>query len=617
MPGVNQITTGSGISKPVIRGLSHNQVLVINDGVRQEGQQWGDEHGIEIDARSVHSIEVLKGPASLMYGSDAMGGVILMHSAPILPEGTMQGEAAAEFQSNNGLLGGTLNWRGNKHGFLWDARWSGKWAHDYHSPQDGYVGGTAFREQAASAMLGYADSQILSKLLLSYYHMKPGMTEVGHHGYTPGNAGYSITLPYQHVAHYKAVLDNSFNISSGKLIATIGYQQNRRREFEHSEECELDMRLHTLTYDFRYIFPSISSWKFNIGAGGMWQQSTNLGEEFLIPDYKLFDIGVFATASRSFFDVLHISGGLRFDYRHLHSTPPADDAEMRFTDFTRDFNAVSGSIGAIYNVSPALDLKLNVSRGYRTPSINELASNGEHEGTFRYEIGNATLKAEESLQADLGLDFTSEYVSGALSLFANRIDNYIYLARNGEAEDNSPVYTYNAGDAFLMGGEARLILHLLHHLHFENAFSYVSARQLHASADTKYLPFTPAPRLLSTLHYDFSLPFHGSHDNTFACFAELEMDLNLRQSHVYLAGDTETPTPSYTLFNLSVGTDIFLADKRKLCSITLSGTNIFNRSYQSHLSRFKYAGTYPFTGHYGFDNPGANICIKVLFPLYF
>ena len=133
VPGVNQITTGSGISKPVIRGLSHNQVLVINDGVRQEGQQWGDEHGIEIDARSVHSIEVLKGPASLMYGSDAMGGVILMHSAPILPEGTMQGEAAAEFQSNNGLLGGTLNWRGNKHGFLWDARsFSAGWLCGWH-----------------------------------------------------------------------------------------------------------------------------------------------------------------------------------------------------------------------------------------------------------------------------------------------------------------------------------------------------------------------------------------------------------------------------------------------------------------------------------------------------
>lgn len=129
-PGVSQVTTGSGISKPVIRGLGYNRVLVVKDGVRQEGQQWGDEHGIEVDGNAVHSVEILKGPASLMYGSDAMAGCVIMHEAPVLPLDSMAGEVDVESQTNNGLLGYTLNHKGNKKGFVWDGRFSQKLAHD-------------------------------------------------------------------------------------------------------------------------------------------------------------------------------------------------------------------------------------------------------------------------------------------------------------------------------------------------------------------------------------------------------------------------------------------------------------------------------------------------------
>ena len=153
-PGVSQITTGAAISKPVIRGLGYNRIVVVNDGIRQEGQQWGDEHGIEIDGSGVHSVEILKGPASLMYGSDAMAGVLIFHPVPIAALGKVQGSLSTEYQSNNGLIDYSLNASCKHQGFVWDARFSDKYAHAYRNKANGWVPNSGFRERAASGMLG-------------------------------------------------------------------------------------------------------------------------------------------------------------------------------------------------------------------------------------------------------------------------------------------------------------------------------------------------------------------------------------------------------------------------------------------------------------------------------
>ncbi len=609
-PGVNQVTTGSGISKPVIRGLSYNRILVVNNGIRQEGQQWGDEHGIEIDGNSVNSVEILKGPASLMYGSDAMAGVIIMHEAPVMSPGEMYAEAGSEYQTNNGLFGYTLNYKGNQQGFTWDWRWSQKLAHDYHAPEDGYVPNSAFREQALNGSLGVIKNWGYSRLNVSYYHLTPGMVEVEDE-YEEGGRDYKIEAPFQEVKHYKAVLNNYVSLGEGYLKAIAGYQQNRRQEFEEEDECGLDFRLHSINYDVRYVLPEWHKFNTNLGIGGMYQKSENLGEEFLIPAYNLFDIGVFATASRSFYDRLHLSGGLRYDHRNLHSLALEEEGEERFSDFRRNFGDFSGSLGAIYNINQRFDLKVNLSHGFRAPNMSELGSNGEHEGTFRYELGNKDLDPEHSWQFDLGLDYASRILSYSLALFANRINDYIYIQRTGEEMDGTPLYQFSSGDARILGGEARVILHLLHHLHFENCFSYVDAQQLHAERDAKYLPFTPAPRWLSTLHYDIPLRSRIIR----GAYAEVESDMNFKQTHIMEANDMETPTSSYTLFNLGIGTNIHLANGRKLCSIGLSASNLFDKAYQSHLSRLKYAETYPITGRNGINNMGKNIGIKILFPI--
>ena len=625
-PGISQVTTGSGISKPVIRGLGYNRVVVVNDGIRQEGQQWGDEHGIEVDPYSVHSVEILKGPASLMYGSDAMAGVIIFHSSPTLPMGDMRANVSTGYQTNNGLFDYSLNFAGNKAGFVWNSRYSGKMAHAYKNKYDGYVFGSSYREQAFSQMLGYNYRLGHTHLTLDYYHLTPGLVE-GERDEKTGELlvpdgydlkGYGRPMPYQQIHHYKAGLDNSWFLGDGNLKLLLGYQQNRRQEFEEEEqpdECGLDFLLHTVNYDLHYLSTEMNGWKFAAGVNGMWQQSINKGTEYLVPAYRLFDYGLFATMSREI-GRLNISGGLRFDQRHLHSEALEEEGELRFQDFKRNFNALTGSIGMTYELSSNWNVKLNLSRGFRAPNISELGSNGVHEGTMRYEMGNRDLKPEHSWQMDLGLDYSSPIVSAQLALFANRIDNYIFIQKMADADgheiimDGTPAYQFAASDARLWGGEARVDVHPLPHLHIGNSFSYVNAVQLHQSSDSKYLPLTPAPRWNGDVRYEF-ICGGRTFDNLFLKFA---VDCNLRQNHFYAANDTETATPSYTLLNLYAGTDIKSHGKR-LLSIYLSGENLTNRAYQSHLSRLKYLDRNMVTGRTGVYNMGRNFSVKVVVPI--
>ena len=621
-PGVSQLTTGGSISKPIIRGLGYNRVVVMSEGVRQEGQQWGDEHGVEVDGSSVGSVEILKGPASLMYGSDAMAGVVIMHPQPTLGEGEMRANVSTEYQTNNGLFAYNLSMAGNQQGFVWDARYSDKMAHAYKNKYDGYVPGSQFRERAGRLMLGVNKAWGHSRLTCTAYHLTPSIVE-GERDQETGDlvcssvspTSYRKSLPFQQVKHYKAVWDNSLNLPSGYLKAIIGYQQNRRQEFEESEdEYELYLKLHTLTYDLRYVTNERDGWKFSTGIGGMYQKSGNEGEECLIPDYRLFDFGVYATATKAIGKRWTLNGGARYDHRRLSEA------------LSRHFNGLTGSVGAVCNISDHFNLRLNLARGFRTPNMSELASDGVHEGSIRYELGNQQLKAEYSLQADLGLDFTSRYVSAQVALFANRIDNYIFTHRLDQViEEGYLTYAYTQGDARLLGFEAGVDFHPIPSVHFSNTFSYVDARQMNASADTKYLPFTPAPHWASELKWELSHHSHGTvhhHHTTDAAHRSLlnnlylaaGLDCYLKQTHIYSADDTETPTPAYALVSLSAGTDIQVK-RRKVAELYVTADNLLNRAYQNHLSRLKYADENVVTGRRGVYNMGRNITFKVVVPI--
>ncbi|HUM48091.1 MAG TPA: TonB-dependent receptor, partial [Chitinophagales bacterium] len=655
-PGISQVTTGPGISKPEIRGLGYNRVVVMNDGTRQEGQQWGDEHGIEIDEYAVNKVEILKGPGSIMYGSDAMAGVINILSPDPVAEGKITADLLANYQTNNGLIGYSGAIAGNEKGFVWLGRVSGKMAHSYQNKYDGYVFNSGFKEMAGSGYVGLNKKWGYSHLNFSLYHFQPGLSEgerdstgaftkqVTANGTTVEDitatqddlTSYSLLTPYQEVNHYKFSLMNTIYIGNSKLHVNTGYENNQRQEFADvlaPDQYGLFFFLSTLPYDVRWTFPESNGWNMTLGVNGMYQDNQNKGTEFLVPDYHLFDAGGFAFIQK-IVHKLTLSGGVRYDHRYMQTqslmlnaddqpvTEPDSFSVIKFKSIQTDFSAVSGSIGASYEISDPVIVKANIARGFRAPNIAELSANGRHEGTFRYEVGNPDLKAETSWQLDAGIGFNTEHLSGEISLFDNNISNFIYPEKLSsisggdslmeEEGDFIPVYKYVQGHANLLGGEISFDIHPhpLDWLHFKNSFSYVQSVQQDQPDSMKYLPFTPPAKFQSELRANFS-----KLNNTFRNFyAEVGLAVYFDQTKVYSAFGTETPTPGYVLLNAGMGADIF-AKENILFTINLSGDNLGDIAYQSHLSRLKYAPENLATGRTGIYNMGRNFSLKVNIPI--
>lgn len=655
-PGISQITTGGGISKPVIRGLGYNRVVVLNNNIRQEGQQWGDEHGIEIDAYSVDRVEIIKGPGSLMYGSDAMAGVINFLAPKPIEKGKIIGELISNYQSNNNLQGYSVMNAGNIKNINWLARVSSKRAGNYSNAYDGKVYNSGFEEFNINGSVGINKRWGYSQLHLSSFNQSLGLIEgerddlgnflrpvvindttVEERTVTKSDlTGYQIGIPRQEIGHQKIASISKFFIKKSVLSLNLAFQQNIRKEFadpldEQAEE--LFFALNTFNYDLKYLLPEKKEWQTTIGINGMQQSSQNKGKEYLIPEYNLFDAGIFAFTQKTF-NRVHISGGFRYDVRNLDALPlylnednkPTDASDtnktVKFKDFNTTFSNYSASLGASYLLTPKLTTKLNISRGFRSPNMAELSSNGIHEGTLRYELGNTQLNSETSIQIDAELLYNSKHISFELAVFNNSIQNYIFLQKlnsvfGGDSiinlDDPAPTFQFVQGNANLYGGEIVLDIHPhpLDWLHFENSFSFVKGVQLNQPDSTKYLPFMPAPELQSELRADFKKI--GSHLSKF--YVSIDVSHTFQQSEVLSAFGTETPTSAYTLFNAGIGTNIINSKGNKLFSLSFAGNNLFDIAYQSHLSRLKYAPENLANGRTGVFNMGRNFSIRLVVPL--
>lgn len=649
LPGVSQLTTGPAISKPFIRGLGYNRVVVVGDGVRQEGQQWGDEHGIEIDDYNVGKVEVLKGPASLVYGSDALAGVVNIVPPGSVAAGHVKGNVAANYLTNNGQISYHADIAGTtQKGFTWSVFGTQKFAHDYKNKYDGYVYNSKFRNTNYGGSIGLNKQWGSSTLRFTSFNQELGLVEgdrnaqgqfikpVNNNGVADEAVAtdddfksYSIGLPKQKITHQKLVWDNNVYLSNGgRLALTLGYQWNRRKELGNvldPNDPDLFLKLNTFNYGLRYYLPEMNGWQTTIGVNGMKQQNTIGGEEQLIPAYDLFDAGVFAVTSKTF-DKLTLSGGLRFDSRNMKTKLLETGGETKFGVVDRNFSNVSGSVGVSYLASDRVTLKLNAARGFRAPNISELAANGVHEGTIKYEYGNQDLKPEVSTQGDVGVEFNSMHVSASASLFYNHISNFIYARKlvNAAGSDSIPAtdndegyaaFKYQQSTANLYGGEFTLDIHPhpIDWLHFENTFSYVRGVISSATDSTKYLPNIPAARWISELKGKFK-KVGGVMQNA---YAGVQMDLTFAQNDVFSAYQTETTTKGYTLLNAGIGTDFVNKKNKVLFSLHLAANNITDVAYQNHLSRLKYAPGNEATGRVGVYNMGRNFSVKVAIPIDF
>ena len=645
VPGLSVLTTGPAISKPFIRGLGYNRVVIVNDGIRQEGQQWGDEHGIEIDDYSAQRAEVLKGPASLIYGSDAIAGVINIQSQLPAPEGNIKVNFESEYQTNNRLRGFYGNIGGTKNGFSWNAYGDYKGAQDYKNKYDGYVFNSKFYNKNFGGMLGYGGNWGSSHLLITNFDQHIGIVEGDRDEATgqfiktlPGGDEAAATnkdfkqiepeVPFQHIRHFKLTADNTFNLGKDRLDLLAGFQRNQRQEFGNPDDTKIPnawFDLKTMNYAVRFHLPSAKNFKTSFGINGMYQTNTNKADEVIIPNYDLFDIGAYAYIQYTK-EKLSLSGGLRIDNRHVKGKPMTVDGEAKFDAFAQNFSNVSGSIGLAYQATDKVTLKLNVARGFRAPNFAELASNGAHEGTNRYEVGNNNLNSEVSVQADAGIEIATEHISFTGNVFYNNINNFIFYQKvsNNAGQDSlitDPesgnllyVFRFNQNDAHLYGAELHIDIHPhpLDWLHFENTFSYTKGQFNNEVAGTKNIPFIPAAKLISELKGNFLSK--GKTIKNLYC--SLTGDYTFKQNNPFTGYNTETATNGYFIVNTGIGTEIINKGK-SICSIHLSGLNLADVAYQNHLSRLKYTAVNNVTGRKGVYETGRNFSIKINVPLGF
>lgn len=612
VPGISQVSTGGAISKPIIRGLGYNRVLTMVDGAREEAQQWGDEHGIQVDQFSAARVEILKGPASLLYGSDALGGVINVIDDLVPAPGVHNGAFSSTYSTNNGLSASSLMLQGNDDGFVYRGRASYKNAYGF-GYKNTTVPNSGFNELDFNGMLGLNKSWGYSHLTFSRFHTNIGLVENGPdaEGNFLNEDGAIITqteakervvgLPFQDLTHYRAALNSNFILGKGQLKTVFAFQSNIRKEFEESaQEPGLNLNLKSYTYDVKYNFPNFGEWQPAIGVQGMYQNNVNNGEEFLIPDYNSNNIGAFAYLKRNFTKGA-INAGVRYDYKKMNGKDLNFNGEQIFKGFNNEFSNVSGSLGFAFEVAKNLVLKGNAGSGFRAPNIAELGANGRHEGTFRYEIGNSNLKQETSLQFDMGLEYTAEQVTFGLNAYANRIFNYIYPGNfNQETipfnnEDGSvetlPVYRYVQTNADLIGGEASIDFHLVKSLHFENSFSYTKGVN---RANDQPLPFIPAASISNEIRFEPNVK--GLSDS----FIKVGVTNTFKQARF---DSFETQTNGYTLLDAGFGTS-FNTGKGKL-NVWVIGQNLLNKEYYNHLSRYKPVGIY---------NPGRNVTFGISVP---
>ncbi len=656
VPGLNQITTGAGISKPTIRGLGYNRVISLYNGIRQEGQQWGDEHGIEIDEYSIDRIELVKGPGSMMYGSDGIAGVLNFISPKAPPVGQIKTQLISNYQSNNNLIGYSLSNAGNTKGIQWLGRFSNKFAGNYQNRYDGKIYNSGFQEYNGSLFLGLTKKWGYSHLNLSTFNSSLNMVEGDRNGLgqfvfaTPDGtgstkeisatssdlSGYKIGFPHQEVYHLRVLSNNYFILRKGTINLDLGFQNNKRKEFGdvlNPNEMALFFDLNTFNYNLRYNLEELKGWETSFGASGMQQNNYNKGLEFLIPEYNLFDVGGFVFTQKTF-NKITLAVGLRFDNRNINShklildsleTPVSVEdstTNLKFDAFTKNYNSSSGSIGLSYQINKKSTIKFNLSRGFRAPNIAEISSNGKHEGTLKYEYGTTDLKSEVSHQIDLAYFLNSDHVTFEFTPFTNFISNYIFSGKLTSAfggdsipdlTDPTPAYKFTQGDATLIGGEIYLDIHPHPYdwLHIENSFSYVEARQNNQADSTKYLPFIPTPKYRGELKAQFKKV--GKNLANF--YIKFGVDYFFKQDKVFSAYGTETQTPSYTLLSAGLGANVKAFNRPNFMSIYISAENLADVAYQSHLSRLKYAPNNPLTGRSGVYNMGRNMSLKLIFNL--
>jgi len=582
--GVTQISTGTSIGKPVIRGLSGNRVLVYAQGVRLENQQFGDEHGLGLNSGGIESIEVIKGPASLLYGSDALGGVLYLNPEKFAPVDKVSASVNQQFFSNTLGSNTSIGFKTSSEKLKFLARIGSNVHADYKTPLDKRVTNTRFKENDFKLGLGFNSTNYTNEFRYNYNQTTLGITErIG-----TQTTNRTPEEPFQKIDNHIFSLHNHFFFKNSKLDVDVGYIFNDRNEFEehhdddshHDEEEEpaLRLKLKTFNYNVKYHLPTFKNGIESIlGLQGMSQSNKNLGEELLIPNAKINDIGMFYTIHKQW-NTSSIQAGVRFDARSLKTekhTIVHDGDIHEFNALDNNYTSFTASLGYKFLLFDTVTTRINTASGFRAPNLAELTSNGVHHGTNRFEVGNSNLANEKNIQLDISLEYKTDHIELFGNGFYNHLSDYIYLAPTGAIEDDAPVFEYTQNNAKLFGGEFGFHLHPhpIDWLHLESSFEIVIGKQQSGA----YLPLIPANTFKNTIRTEFEIKNWLKNG-----YSNITLTSTMKQDNVNLF---EKPTDSYQLVSFGFGGDVSINSFR--FNTTFSINNLFNTKYIHHLSRLK------------------------------
>jgi len=575
IPGVSQVSTGTSIGKPVIRGLSGNRVLVYSQGVRLENQQFGEEHGLGLNDAGIESVEVIKGPASLLYGSDALGGVLYFNPEKFALANTFKINFNQKFFSNTLGSNSSLGIKTSNENWKFLVRGSYNTHSDYKYSDENRVTNTRYNETDFKTGIGYSNSKFSSIFRYNFNKLDLGIPENGVDKQTKTK---KTDFPSQAIDNNLLSLNSVFFFRNSKLDVDLGYIANERSELVEGNIAVLHMKLKTFNYDAKYHLPKLGEVESIIGIQGMSQTNSNLGEEYLIPDAKTNDFGIFGTGNYELKSNV-FQAGIRFDNRKIASESHGISGnEGSFEALNKSYNSFNASLGYKTNLDKDFILRVNLASGFRAPNLAELSSNGVHEGTNRYEIGNSNLKTEQNIQTDLNLEYKNSHFEFFANGFYNNVNNYIYTSPAGTQINGFDVFDYVQNNANLFGGEIGLHFHPhpLDWLHFESSFETVTGKK----QDGDFLPLIPANNWNNTISTDFKIKKWLENG-----FATLNVSSTFNQNNV---SGFETKSNGYTLVNLSFGGKVILG--KTSFEFNLNGNNLLNKTYIAHLSRLKTDG---------------------------
>lgn len=594
MPGVYQSTNGTGVSKPVIRGLQGTRVVTMLNGLRIENQQWGGDHGMAVSSMGIGTVEVVKGPASLAYGADALGGVIYFADAPFARQNTQEIVVNTQLESVTMSHFSTLDYRFARKNIRFNV--SGLMSNyaDYQLPNGKYAKDSRFKENGAKLAFGWNRKKWMMDLRYTYTGSRVGIPGHSHDSipdlldFQSDEQSREQTIPAQVLGNHFASLTNKWFLRKGMITLLLGNTYNRLQEFEEKFTIPgLDMTANNSVYNLKWSGKLSPKWDMVVGAQGGYLMNRNApkAEEQLIPGYNQTDNGAYVIA---YFGTGNwkLQGGVRYDFRILEVLDhPA------LGTFTRQYQSFNGSLGTVYHKGKHT-LRFNVSTGFRGPHVSELVSDGVHHGTMRYEIGDPDLKAERGNQFDLVYEISGEHLEVIINPFFNYMQDYIVINPLDSVIDGLPVYKYQqVPQALLYGTDFGVHFHphFAHWLHLEASTSVLWGET--GTGDP--LPLIPQSRIRGSAQFMLESLF-----KTKFCIKDIVVQYNylFDQNRVT---PYETPTKAYQLLDLGVN---MLGRWKTPLEFGIGVKNLFNENYIDHLSRLK---------NIGLSQPGRSFYVRI------